>query len=945
MAELVERNIQATVAEVEEMERIGLLTKKEIRAMIEKRREYEYRLIRTTKSKADYINSINYEKKLLDLLKIRRKKMRMHEKFKEIEGVINLRVMKRCRFMTRYWQGHHDTWALRINFARAIGWNSEASIAYAEQINYHGHLESVYVEWAKFEVEERNNFDGARKILLSKAPLYHPKSHLIKRELFRLELLYVESLKKKQTEGKAITEVIEENREKVLQCEIPRAVYREAIKMLPDQRLYLDLYQVADKFPFAHDLREEIYKDLVKDFPNSESVWKLKAQRVVMGIESDDSAKEGVDSAKEGVDSAKEGVDCEKSEETEDEDDSDSDDSEIESFMKSPVIAVDKLKVAISIYDRALDAVGPSFLATYIEELMLMLRDGWNTQIMEIVVQKLFELFESNKKLLLPLHYVIWVQLLQRQTSSSSLTDQVLKDAVETHPGSSPLCVEYLKALLLRELPHGIKAIPKEKDIKKFKHIAKSAKGAYAVKIWEEFINSVVDIKTKVRQYIEACEVNDDIVAREMRIKYLDWLNNHKAIRKVRSVFEHYRKRPPMSGRLYALMIKGELTKKCADLSYARGAFEEASRFLGKTHPDFWLSYIYFEKFASGMNVGALYTRAERELVPKEAEKFRELDAFVKNFINQANKSSEEKTADSDPETVWLTEEKSEEPEEHKEANICLFPDGYMLTYTHDQERKAFFKVLQDMKRLFATGYKIDREGSDWEDVMENLVGMKVPLTVQKVTLKNPPPIEDLSNTTTDKTKKKKYELSDQLNPGNKSIATKSATNDLDAILKKSSTLKPEFLQQTEIAPYFVPKAKAKAIRKKEREKTKGPGWFDMKAPEITEEIKRDLEVLQMCPVLDPKRPYKNKDLKVLPKYFQMGEIQDSPAEFYSSRIPNKKRKRTMAEEILNDEEALGYQKHKYNEIITKKQKLEPRWNAEGGKKKKKKTKKVKEAD
>ncbi|XP_064081044.1 U3 small nucleolar RNA-associated protein 6 homolog [Macrobrachium nipponense] len=867
--------------------------------------------------------------KLLDLLKIRRKEMRVHEKFKEIEGVIHLRVMKRCRFMTRYWQGHHDTWALRINFARAIGWNSEASIAYAEQIHYHGQLESVYVEWAKFEVEERNNFDGARKILLSKAPLYHPKSCLIKRELFRLELLYVESLKKKQTEGKAITEVIEESREKVLQCEIPRAIYCEAIKMIPDQQLYLDLYQVADKFPFAHDLREEIYRDLVKVFPNSESVWKLKAQRVVVGIESDSSAKEGVD--------------CEKSEETKDEDDSDSDDSDIESFMKSPVIAVDKLKVAISIYDRALKAVGPSFLATYIDELVLMLRDGWNTQVVEIVTKKLFELFESNKKLLLPLHYVIWVQLLQRQKYSKEFIGQVLKDAVETHPGSPPLCVEYLKTLLLRELRNGIKEVPKEKDMRRFKIIAKTAKGAYAVKIWEEFINSVRDRKTKVKQYIEACEVNDDIVAREMRIKYLDWLNQHTPIKKVRVAYEFYRMKPPICGRIFALMVKGELTKKCAKLGHARKVFKEASRFLGKTHPDFWLTYVYFEKFASDLNVGAVYTKAEKELLPKEAETFRQLDAFVKNFINQSKQSSEEKAAGSEPETVWLTEEKIEEPEEHKEANISLFPDGYMLTYTYDKERKAFFKVIHDMKRLLETGYEISRKGSDWEDVMKHLVGIKVPLVIQKVTLKNSPPTEDFSNITVDKKKKKKYELSDKLNPGNKKrIAKKSATNDLDAILQKSSTLKPEFMQQTEIAPYHVPKAKAKAIRKKEREKTKGPGWFDMKAPEITEEVKRDLEVLQMRPVLDPKRPYKNKDLKVLPKYFQMGEIQDSPAEFYSSRIPNKKRKRTMAEEILNDEEALGYQKRKYNEIITKKQKLEPSWKAEKGKKKKKITKKVK---
>lgn len=52
------------------------------------------------------------------------------------------------------------------------------------------------------------------------------------------------------------------------------------------------------------------------------------------------------------------------------------------------------------------------------------------------------------------------------------------------------------------------------------------------------------------------------------------------------------------------------------------------------------------------------------------------------------------------------------------------------------------------------------------------------------------------------------------------------------------------------------------SIFQKESVKTKGPGWFNMKAPELTEEARRDLEVLQMRSVLDPKRHYKN-DMKV----------------------------------------------------------------------------------
>lgn len=59
-----------------------------------------------------------------------------------------------------------------------------------EQTKFNGNCESVWIAWAKWEIEERRNYDKARAILLSKAPLYHPKSQLLKREV-RLQGRYL----------------------------------------------------------------------------------------------------------------------------------------------------------------------------------------------------------------------------------------------------------------------------------------------------------------------------------------------------------------------------------------------------------------------------------------------------------------------------------------------------------------------------------------------------------------------------------------------------------------------------------------------------------------------------------------------------------------------------------------------------------------------------------
>ena len=130
--------------------------------------------------------------------------------------------------------------------------------------------------------------------------------------------------------------------------------------------------------------------------------------------------------------------------------------------------------------------------------------------------------------------------------------------------------------------------------------------------------------------------------------------------------------------------------------------------------------------------------------------------------------------------------------------------------------------------------------------------------------------------------------------------------------------------KKLEIEPKLGKKATKKAKRL-EREKTKGAAWFGMGAPEMTEETKRDLEVLQMRNVADPKRFYKKNDLKVLPKYFQVGQVIDSPADFYSDRVPNKLRKKTLVDELMADAEFKKFNKRKYAEIIEKKEQTDRR--------------------
>lgn len=101
--------------------------------------------------------------------------------------------------------------------------------------------------------------------------------------------------------------------------------------------------------------------------------------------------------------------------------------------------------------------------------------------------------------------------------------------------------------------------------------------------------------------------------------------------------------------------------------------------------------------------------------------------------------------------------------------------------------------------------------------------------------------------------------------------------------------------------------------KKKDKPVDSGSDWFNMKQPEMTPEIKRDLLIVKQRAALDPKRHYK-KDKWDVPKFFQMGTIIEGNTEFYS-KMTKRSRGKTMVEELLHDDDAGKYFKRKFTEI------------------------------
>lgn len=71
-----------------------------------------------------------------------------------------------------------------------------------------------------------------------------------------------------------------------------------------------------------------------------------------------------------------------------------------------------------------------------------------------------------------------------------------------------------------------------------------------------------------------------------------------------------------------------------------------------------------------------------------------------------------------------------------------------------------------------------------------------------------------------------------------------------------------------------------------------------------------------MRSILDPKRHYKTDSTKTqTPEFSQIGTIIEGPTEFYSSRMLNNDRRKTIADEVLAMEKSTGRFRSKYRDV------------------------------
>ncbi|KAM9119853.1 U3 small nucleolar RNA-associated protein 6 homolog isoform 4-T4 [Pangshura tecta] len=280
MAERVEQRIEARLPELEQLERVGLFTRKEIKAVIKKASALEYKIQRRALHKEDFINYIQYEINLLELIKKRRSRIGYSFKKDEIEYSIVQRINGLFKRATEKWKDDVQLWLSHVAFCKKWNKKIQLSKVFSAMLAIHPNKPALWIMAAKWEMEERLSSESARHLFL-RALRFHPESPKLYQEYFRMELMHAEKQRKEKKEFEQAKMDLGEfsYSEEVLNGEMARIIYRNAVEKIKGAEFYLSLLSIAKLFDFTQDLQKEILENLQAKYADDPLTWDYMARR------------------------------------------------------------------------------------------------------------------------------------------------------------------------------------------------------------------------------------------------------------------------------------------------------------------------------------------------------------------------------------------------------------------------------------------------------------------------------------------------------------------------------------------------------------------------------------------------------------------------------------------------------------------------------------------
>lgn len=323
MADVVQQRLERMVNELDDLEKRGLFTRREIGEIVKQRRKFEYRLKRPSPLKQDYLAYIEYEKQL-DSLRILRKKQvarqlkkkgnkRLKASVSDHAGLS--RILEIYRLAVMRYKGDVDIWFQYLEFCKEKR-NGRMKKALAQVIRYHPKVPGIWIYAAAWEFDHNLNVTSARALMQNGLRVC-PKSEDLWVEYLRMELTYLNKLKARKialgederllTRDQANADEKnwrEENKDSFLALDeeelrnisnvengeskeqvhafeeqgsvILQTIYSCAVEALPaNLNLRKQFFEIVEVTNIAHseELQVEILGDMKRDFASEPDYW------------------------------------------------------------------------------------------------------------------------------------------------------------------------------------------------------------------------------------------------------------------------------------------------------------------------------------------------------------------------------------------------------------------------------------------------------------------------------------------------------------------------------------------------------------------------------------------------------------------------------------------------------------------------------------------------
>jgi U3 small nucleolar RNA-associated protein 6 len=334
MAEQVQDILDRMVPALRDLMDREIFTESEVKAIVTRRREYEYLLRRRMPRKSDYARYIEDEKNLEKLRQLRTKKVMARLAAKEREerktnpdkkptkrnnnGIGTASIVQHIHLLyvraKRRWTDDL-TWHLQhAEFAKDAKSFGMLGKIYSEALQVHPRNTALWIEAAAHEyfgyvVDERNGgMSGggsikSARVLLQRGLRVNPDAQDLWLQSFCLELHYIQKLRGRrellQIGLKTATNEIDDDSDVespslgstfYKDAKLPRIIYKNAIKSVPNSvEFRLKFIEQCNLFPETETIVNEIMESIQSDFDESEEAWiarvKFIAEKEMSGIE------------------------------------------------------------------------------------------------------------------------------------------------------------------------------------------------------------------------------------------------------------------------------------------------------------------------------------------------------------------------------------------------------------------------------------------------------------------------------------------------------------------------------------------------------------------------------------------------------------------------------------------------------------------------------------